>query len=159
MILTCECNHPRSEHQFHEDFIRDKYVKKCKSQNCTCTKYRGNEDARHAINYLRLTSSIYLAAFLFLGIIISLLIMSFANSSTEIIEKSFNITPKTKIIIYENGTQKQENTTLLSFHETLQGHYFLIEMMIPFVFVMAALYPISDYHEAKLKILVWGLKK
>ena len=50
MTLTCECDHPRKEHDGGKNLCSDYKVAECKHQGCTCKNYRNDEKSRKERN-------------------------------------------------------------------------------------------------------------
>uniref|UniRef100_A0AAT9J7F0 ORF68 n=1 Tax=Nitrosopumilaceae spindle-shaped virus TaxID=3065433 RepID=A0AAT9J7F0_9VIRU len=111
MILTCECEHPRKDHEGSTN-SRDKSVHNCKNKDCKCKKYRANEESKNARdNVLRKT---LLYGIIIFGVfVISFVIVCFVFPMLlSAVHDSYDITPKnTYYVKYNNGTETKINDT------------------------------------------------
>lgn len=102
MVLTCECDHKRSEHLGGKDTHRDKYVFKCQHENCTCKHYRPDEQTRKYFQGLYLQSSVFPLICTLIGLGIFLAFSVAFDTWAE----SFIIEPTTITkTFYANGTE------------------------------------------------------
>jgi hypothetical protein len=106
-LLTCECDHLRTEHLGGNDYDSDSKVLRCQHENCTCKHYRPDEKTRKIKNEVYL-SSMVLPLIIAIGSVALGVSLHFGMES---VLNTYSITnPETEKIFYANGTEVQQST-------------------------------------------------
>ena len=106
MVLTCECDHPRSEHEGGKTSYNDYRVDICKHHDCTCKRYRADKKTR------KIKNDVLLASFT-IPIIIGLLGVVGFGISWVVIDYSFQdfiITSEFEYKTFQNGEEIEGDT-------------------------------------------------
>src|SRR5438445_11674731 len=76
LMLTCECNHLRKEHESGKVNLEDSNVNSCMIKDCPCKQYHANYESRKQMR------KIYFKAFFWSGLIItSVIVLGFVGNA------------------------------------------------------------------------------
>lgn len=157
MVLVCECDHPRSEHEGGKVIYNDYRVENCKHQDCTCKHYHADKKTRKRKNELLLavlTIPFLISGLCLVGFIISWVIIDFTF-------QDYIITSEIEYKVFENGVEVDRTTVFggmpIEPHERLAYNMkMLIGMIFMIIGMFSSLFYVVFKHESKYFELIRG---
>lgn len=155
IVLTCECDHARHEHDAGNTTCSDFRVSKCNHQNCTCKAYRADKNTRHVKTDIVLASCTIpaiIGAIALFGLIISFV----AIDSTI---GGFDVKQKIEVKQFENGKEIPYKTPFgFATPEPKDLLAFNMKSIVGFVILVGGLFSGMlygmSYYEGRLKTLI-----